>query len=178
MAPVMAQRIWLLFMRTRSLIPGLCQWVKHPVLPCGVGCRCGSDLALLWLWRRPVATAPIRPLGWEPLYAKGAALKRQKKKKDDQEIMKTMGKSETNTQRNLQATDKLLVTEICAESPELHSLVPVGAWEVRLVAPTKHNFQPPETSSQKTNPSTGFMLFFHQVPVALQFWMQNFNTVS
>jgi len=27
-----------------------------------VGRRCGSDPALLWLWRRPVATAPIRPL--------------------------------------------------------------------------------------------------------------------
>jgi len=41
---------------------------------CGVGCRGGSDPALLWLWRRPVATAPIRPLAWEPPYAAGAAL--------------------------------------------------------------------------------------------------------
>jgi len=40
---------------------------------CGVGCRSGSDPALLWLWRRPVATAPIRPLAWEPPYAAGAA---------------------------------------------------------------------------------------------------------
>ena len=32
-------------------------------------------LALLWLWCRPGATAPIGPLGWEPLYAAGAALK-------------------------------------------------------------------------------------------------------
>ena len=29
--------------------------------------------ALLWLWRRPVATAPIRPLAWESPYAPGAA---------------------------------------------------------------------------------------------------------
>ena len=28
-------------------------------LGCHVGCRCGSDLALLWLWCRLVATAPI-----------------------------------------------------------------------------------------------------------------------
>jgi len=28
---------------------------------------------LLWLWRRPVATAPIQPLAWEPPYAAGAA---------------------------------------------------------------------------------------------------------
>jgi len=50
----------------------------------GVGCRCGLDPALLWLWNRPVAIAPIRPLDWESPYAMGAALekaKRQKKKK-------------------------------------------------------------------------------------------------
>jgi len=49
---------------------------------CGVGRRCGSDLALLWLWYRPVATAPIRPLAWEPPYAMGVALKGQKTKKE------------------------------------------------------------------------------------------------
>jgi len=37
--------------------------------------------ALLWLWQRPAATAPIGPLAWEPPYASGAALKRQKDKK-------------------------------------------------------------------------------------------------
>ena len=36
---------------------------------------------MLWLWCRPAATAPIRPLAWDPPYAAGAALKRQKKKK-------------------------------------------------------------------------------------------------
>ena len=33
---------------------------------CGVGRRQGSDPALLWLWLRLAATAPIRPLAWEP----------------------------------------------------------------------------------------------------------------
>ena len=38
------------------------------------------DPALLWLWCRPVATAPILPLAWKLLYAMGVALKRQKGK--------------------------------------------------------------------------------------------------
>ena len=45
----------------------------------GVGWRRGSDLALLWLWCRPAATAPIRHLGWDPPYAMVAALKKAKK---------------------------------------------------------------------------------------------------
>ena len=47
-------------------IPGLAQWAKDP--------------ALLWLWCRPAAVAPIRPLAWEPPYAMGVALKQDKKK--------------------------------------------------------------------------------------------------
>ena len=43
----------------------LAQWVK----------------ALVLLWCRPAAVAPIRPLAWEPSYAMGVALKKKKKKK-------------------------------------------------------------------------------------------------
>ena len=50
-------------------------------MSCGVGCRPGSDPALLWLWHRPAATALIRPLGWELPYATGAATEKTKKKK-------------------------------------------------------------------------------------------------
>ena len=46
-------------------------------MSCGVGHRCGSDLALLWLWCRPVATAAIRPLTWEPPYATGCGHKKK-----------------------------------------------------------------------------------------------------
>ena len=52
-------------------------------MSCGVGRRRGSDPTLLWLWRRPAATALIRPLAWEPPYAAGAApgkVKKQSKK--------------------------------------------------------------------------------------------------
>ena len=41
---------------------------------CGSGRRHGRDLALLWLWCRPPAVAPIRPLAWEHPYATRAAL--------------------------------------------------------------------------------------------------------
>ena len=57
---------------------------------CGVGHKCRSDPTLLWLWRRPAAAAPTRPLAWELLYTTGAALKSKikipkKKKKPPKE---------------------------------------------------------------------------------------------
>ena len=50
-------------------------------MSCDVGHRCGSDPALLWLWQRPAAAAPIGPLAWEPPYATRAVLEKAKKKK-------------------------------------------------------------------------------------------------
>ena len=49
-------------------------------MSCGVGLRRCLDLALLWLWHRPVATAPNGPPAWEPPYAAAVALKRPKTK--------------------------------------------------------------------------------------------------
>ena len=49
-------------------------------MSCGVGRRCGSDPELLWLWCRPAAVAPIRPLAWEPPHAIDEALKSKIKK--------------------------------------------------------------------------------------------------
>ena len=53
-----------------------------PALPvsCGVGHRRGLDLALLWLWYRLAAVAPIGPLAWEPPFATSAVLKSKKEK--------------------------------------------------------------------------------------------------
>ena len=45
-------------------------------MSCGVVRRHSSDLALLWLWRRPAVVALIRPLAWELPCAAGTALKR------------------------------------------------------------------------------------------------------
>ena len=50
-------------------------------MTCGVGCRRGSNPVLLWLWGRPAAVALIQCLAWELLYAVGAALKSEGKKK-------------------------------------------------------------------------------------------------
>ena len=67
-------------------IPGLTRGVKDPALTQAklLGCRCGLDLALLWLWLRPAATAPIRPpsLGASICLTCGPKrAKRQKKKR-------------------------------------------------------------------------------------------------
>ena len=60
-------------------------------MSCGVGRKHGLDPVLLWLWCRPVATAPITPLAWEHPYALGAALektKKTKKKKKKKKIIR------------------------------------------------------------------------------------------
>jgi len=44
-------------------------------MSCGIGCRCSSDLVLLWC--RLAATVPVQPLAWEPPYASGAALEKK-----------------------------------------------------------------------------------------------------
>ena len=64
--------------------PGLAQWVKGSgiAMSCGVGLRHCSDLALLWLWCRLAAAAPIQPLVWELPYAMDLALKKTKIKKN------------------------------------------------------------------------------------------------
>ena len=52
-------------------------------MSCGVGHRQGSDPALLWLWHRQAAAALIQSLPRGHPHAKGVALKRQKRKKED-----------------------------------------------------------------------------------------------
>ena len=81
-------------------------------MSCGVGHRLGSDPSLLWLWhrpdlvllwlgRKPAATAPTGPLAWEPPYASAAALRRQKKKKRKKKIHVTAARSTRDTSSSL-----------------------------------------------------------------------------
>ena len=76
----MRLRVWSL-----ASLSGLRIWRS---MSCGSGHRRGSDLALLWLWCRLVATAPIWPLAWEPLYATGVALKSKNKQKNNSKYNK------------------------------------------------------------------------------------------
>ena len=73
--PPVAQRSPTQLVSTRMQVQSLAS------LSSGVGRRRGSDLALLWLGCRLIDAAPIRPLALELPYAKGAALKEDKKKK-------------------------------------------------------------------------------------------------
>ena len=60
-------------------------WESGIAMSCGVGHRCGLDLASLWLWCSLAAVTLIWPLAWEFPYGTGVAQKRQKKKKKKKE---------------------------------------------------------------------------------------------
>ena len=55
---------------------------------CGVGCRRGSDTVLLWMWCRPVATAPIRPQPGNLHMMQEAALEKAKRQKKQNKTKK------------------------------------------------------------------------------------------
>ena len=59
-------------------------------MSCGVGCRCGLDPPLLWLWCKVAAVALIWPLTWELLHTANAALKSKERKKRKRIISTTV----------------------------------------------------------------------------------------
>ena len=65
-------------------VPGLpCSvgWGSRFAVSCGAGRRRGSNPTLLWPWCRPVATAPIQPVAWEPPCASGTAQEMARRQK-------------------------------------------------------------------------------------------------
>ena len=58
-------------------------------MSCGAGRKHGLDSTLLWLWRRLLAIALIRPLAWEPPYNRCSPKTRQKKKTQTPKPRKT-----------------------------------------------------------------------------------------
>ena len=53
---------------------------------CGIGCRCSSDLTLLWLWYRSAAEAPIWPLALELPCPRCGPKKKKKKEKEKKRV--------------------------------------------------------------------------------------------
>ena len=70
-----SMRIWVQSLASLSRVR-----IQH-CMSCGVARKPGSDYALLWLWHRPEATAPILSLAWKPPYAMGVTLKEIKRQK-------------------------------------------------------------------------------------------------
>ena len=64
---LVSMRMWVQYLAS------LVGWGSVIAMSCGVGCRHGSDPALLWC--RLATAALIWPLDWEFPYAMGAALK-------------------------------------------------------------------------------------------------------
>ena len=74
---------------------------------------------MLWLWRRLAAVALIHLLAWEPPYATGLALKRQKtpppkKKKKKGDRKRLVGKEEDN--RRVGGTSKNVADAVGPEA--------------------------------------------------------------
>ena len=63
-------------------------------MSCGVGLRCSSDLAMLWLWCRLATAAPIPSLAWElPLCPKAVKRKERRgreKRKEKERVQTSM----------------------------------------------------------------------------------------
>ena len=77
-------------------------------MSCGVGCRCGSDLVLQWLWRKSSAAAPIQPLAWKLPHATGVALKqKEKKKKTRIQLFLLKNKTSNKNTRKLGGTGRV-----------------------------------------------------------------------
>ena len=87
-------------------------------MSCGVSSRHGWDPALLWLWRRPAATALIRPLARELPYATGAALEKTKKNRNNNNNNKKL--------LGLVIITRLQDIELIYKS--LHIYVPLSRW--------------------------------------------------
>ena len=77
-------------------------------MSCGVDFKHGSDLALLWLWYRPEATALIGFLAWETPYASGCVPKKMKERKKRKK--KERNKETTKAQHNKDDDDDIRPT--------------------------------------------------------------------
>ena len=125
-------------------------------MSCGVGHRHGQDLA--WLWCRPVATAPIWPLTWKSSYAKGAALKKQKRqKKKKRKMDKRLGQRVHNKcqQCMLSTYNKVLNIINNQRNTNLSTSLSLIDHHVNLKVMFYHLFSTMSKESNYQNPSGG-----------------------
>ena len=110
----------------------------------GAGCRRSSDPTLLWLWCRPEAAAPIRPLAWEPPCAAGSGPRKGKKNK------KQTKKPSSNTYKELPPTSQtfLLVLRVWRILQHMRSQTMKGGSRAAAPAPRQpEGMSPPATGS-------------------------------
>ena len=146
--------MWLIILRTRLVYVRM--WVRSLASLRGLRIQCCrklwyrsqkcSDLALLWLWHRSVATALTGPLAWKLPYVMGAALKKEKKNLANTIFWipyRTLCYDKTT---DLTATAEqrldLGVCSLC--SPGVHWLSP---YQQRAEFPPKNQFLPPMTQA-------------------------------
>ena len=121
-------------------IPGLAHSVTHSgyrsgiAVSCGIGHRCGSDQALLWLWRRLVATSLIIPLAWELPYAMGAVLKRQKRTKKKEEVKFGFGNLDKKDPQNHIDSGSWILVRISSHLSKTRSVRPLMNFSVNFMS--------------------------------------------
>lgn len=104
-------------------------------MSCGVGRRCGSDPALLWLWRRLAAIAPVQPLAWDPPYASGSGPRKGKKKKKQNKIKAYNSVSYGSVQNPSRLTHIIQRQAL----QELAPLLALGPRHLTITSPQQHS---------------------------------------
>ena len=120
-------------------------------MSCGVGCRHGSDPALLWLWCRLVATAPFGPRAWEPPYAVGAAQEMAKRQTHTKNWAKDLNRyfSEKDIRR-ANKDMKRCATSLAMKEMQIKTTMPYYFTSTRM-APIKNTDKGALGDSPKTN---------------------------
>ena len=138
-------------------------------MSCDVGCRCSSDLALLWLWCRPAAIALIGPLDWELPYAAGAcgcSLKRTKRQKiKDKHLSSAHKKIGRDAPRS--SGTLVLSVSLLHYAPREASIIKIISWSKTMLKTLRLSRRPPSSCLFKDRCSQEYMynpLFLYTPP--------------
>ena len=107
-------------------------------MSCGVGCSLGSDPMLFWLWYRPAAPAPFRPLAWELQYAMDAGLKSKQTNKQKNKKPKQANKPHYCIQTSIRLS--LCISPIMPRNKLSFSLIDQKQIKLPVISPAKMGF--------------------------------------